>query len=196
MSLRKIALLFAGPAGSGKDTSAKVLVDRLHFHRYAIADQLKDIVSEITRVPRDYFDDVSRKDAKLPDLGESPRDLCIRIGTVTLRKHFGDSVFVDSLVRRMTEDRIVVTDVRFQSDYENLRAGLEAKGYKVRLIQLVPVEHDGMTSWTTDASVHDVHTDITHYDALVESRHGLIGDLESRVMHYVMTEFLEDLVDV
>jgi hypothetical protein len=190
MSLRKFAVLFAGPAGSGKDTSAKVLVDRLHFKRYAIADQLKDIISEITRVPRDYFDDLSRKDTRLPEFGESPRDLCIRIGTGTLRKHLGDSIFVHSLVRRITEDRVVVTDIRFQSDYECLRTGLEAKGYKVRLIQLVPVEHDGMTSWTTDASVHDVRSDITHYDALVESRRGQIGDLESRVMHYVTTDVL------
>jgi len=195
MISRRIALLLSGPAGSGKDTCANVLVNRLQFKRYAIADTLKDIVSEITRVPRDYFDDTSKKDVELEVYRESPRDLCIRIGTGTLRRYFGDLVFVDAMARHIEEDRIVVTDVRFDSDQRHLREVLSGRGYKVRCVNLVPVEHDGMTSWTPSASVHDIKSTLEHFDTQIESRHGLIGDLESRIMHYVMTEFLVELVD-
>lgn len=192
---RRIAILLSGPAGSGKDTCASALVNRLQFKRYAIADTLKDIVSEITRVPRDYFDDITKKDVELEVYRESPRDLCIRIGTGVLRHYFGELVFVGAMARRIEEDRIVVTDVRFNSDQRHLREVLSSRGYKVRCVNLVPVAHDGMTSWTPSASVHDVKGTLEHFDTHIESRHGLIGDLESQIMHYVMTEFLEELVD-
>jgi hypothetical protein len=62
-SMKIIAL--SGWAHSGKDTCAQFLIDNHGFTRLAFADVLKDMTAEAYNVSRDWFDDVTKKEAPL-----------------------------------------------------------------------------------------------------------------------------------
>jgi hypothetical protein len=64
----------SGWKGSGKDTAAKILVDKFGFKRVSFADALKDIVAEQYGLSRASLDDQSVKEVPILGLPVAPKD--------------------------------------------------------------------------------------------------------------------------
>ena len=197
--MNRIAVLFSGVAGSGKDTCAAALGDRFGFRRFAIADSLKDVThdlasffSEIFHEPfgrhRHFYDDIDLKDSKcFRAIDKTPRELCIQVGTNILRYHLGDEIFVRGLVNQViisSTERVVVTDCRFQSDLDFIRAQLESNGFRCLHLHLDMRDH--MTV------VPDVGSDYSRDPSVlrVESIKGQADKLVAEVLDIVETRLL------
>jgi hypothetical protein len=60
--------------GSGKDTVAKILVEKYGFTRLAFADVLKDMVAEQYGIDRESLDDPSRKESPILSMPVETKD--------------------------------------------------------------------------------------------------------------------------
>lgn len=101
---RSLRLLLVGRAGSGKDETARYLVERYGFRRYAFADKLKEIV-------RDLWPEAF-KEAK-------PRTLLQAVGQCL--RQVDPDVWVNYLLRCIEAERplrAVVTDCRYRNELE------------------------------------------------------------------------------
>lgn len=120
---------FCGRAGSGKDSAAAVLV-AAGWTRVAFADGVKEMAYDIDPVVRNkvgtpmplagLVDVVGWDRAKeLPDV----RRFLQRLGTEGVRRHLGDSVWVDLAAEKIDAvgGPVVVTDVRFPNEVEMVR---------------------------------------------------------------------------
>lgn len=110
-----------GKKQSGKDTSARLLVERLGFKRIAFADALKDLTAEILDLDPAF---VRSEDFKLfaTDL-RSGREWLQCVG-VAVRDVLGVDTWVNVVRAKMDADpstNWVVTDVRFQNEHDALR---------------------------------------------------------------------------
>jgi hypothetical protein len=112
-----------GPAGAGKNTVAELLIDsdRCTFHTMAFADPLYECVSLITGIGVGGLQQRDVKEAVIPWLGKSPRQMLQSLGTEWGR----DSVHPEIWVRIAMERAIphlavgrgvVITDVRFDNE--------------------------------------------------------------------------------
>jgi hypothetical protein len=116
-----------GYAQSGKDTVAKILVERYGYIRVAFADRIKDLLFEMnpivgyTDAPV-YLRDVVERDGweKAKSYGEIRRYLQ-NLG-VGARNIFGEQFWIDQAVRQLDPDNnYVITDVRFTNEADMLR---------------------------------------------------------------------------
>ena len=114
-------LLFSGFSRAGKDTTAKLLIQRYDYTRFALGDILKEICSEKTGIPIYNFHIDSLKDVKDSENGKSPRDYCIEEGNrlaeedpeylcKLLKKR------IDSFLERHPRKHIVITDIRRKNE--------------------------------------------------------------------------------
>ena len=124
---------FCGPAGSGKDTAATYFCAYHKFKRYAFADRLRRIASLAFDLPTIAFEP-EYKDSRIePITGRSPRELLQLLGTEAFRNVFGDSIWIkllESQIFRETQERICITDVRFQNELNWL---IDRGGYVIRV---------------------------------------------------------------
>jgi predicted kinase len=124
-----------GLAGSGKDTAAAILCRRHGFAAVAFADPLYAAVSEITGLPLAKLKDRVAKEAALPWLGKSPRELLQTLGTEWGRQMVRDDIWIKIAMRRASEHErsgrhVAITDVRFENEAEAIR---HAGGYVWRI---------------------------------------------------------------
>lgn len=146
----------SGLIGSGKDTVADYLVNYHGFRRESFASTLKDAVAAVfgwdrmmlegrTRSSREWREQVDTWWAKrldMPDL--TPRWVLQYWGTDVLRDHFHNQLWVASLENklRLSQDNIVISDVRFPNEVAAIR---NSGG------QLVCVERGPKPQWYQDA---------------------------------------------
>lgn len=118
-----------GKKQSGKDTSAKLLVEKLGFKRIAFADALKDLTAQILDERPSIMRSEAFKNTTTyletawgPDQQLSGREWLQRIG-VAVRDVLGVDTWVNVVVNKMedeSETHWVVTDVRFQNEFDAL----------------------------------------------------------------------------
>lgn len=140
---------FAGKAGVGKDTAARVLIKRFGFERVALADPIKRMCKELFQFTDDQLwgpsERRSEPDSRYPREGLeclTSREACQIVGTEVARRCYPDS-WVEYLLRMYdllskggyrysaTEGLtpfdgypctdVVVTDVRFVNEIRKLR---------------------------------------------------------------------------
>jgi cytidylate kinase len=63
----------SGWKGSGKDTAAKILVEKYGFRRVAFADVLKDMVADQYGIVRSHCDDPAFKEKPIMSMPASPK---------------------------------------------------------------------------------------------------------------------------
>lgn len=155
----------SGKMRSGKDTVAEFLVDEFGFQRFAFADRLKELASELFGV---------RPDVK-------NRDLLVRLGRKMC--DVDREVWVNYVLARIPEeDAVVISDVRFPYEHEALReAGfyLVRIGcpYEQRLERLRRTEGPGGETLMSDTS-ETALDDCDDWDYILDGGIGLISLLE------------------
>lgn len=112
-----------GAAGAGKDTVASLLGGKIT----AFADPLYECVSLMTGIPVDRLRDRAVKEAVIPWIGKSPRQLLQTLGTEWGRRMVSDEIWVRSLFERVRPlleagETVIVTDVRFDNEAEAIAA--------------------------------------------------------------------------
>jgi len=153
--------LFSGPAGSGKDTSCNIfkkLLTKYNVATFAFGDSLKLIVQDVSKLylgvdfPVSDMAELEYKERERPEYNmfmdnkKYPlkiRTLLQQIGTNILRKHLDEDIFVDSVLRKMDkffkgsgEKIVIITDLRFENEYEGVRRYCERNGHKMETIYI------------------------------------------------------------
>jgi hypothetical protein len=112
-----------GPAGAGKNTVAELLIDsdRCSFHQMAFADPLYECISVITGISVAGLQKRDVKEAVIPWLGKSPRQMLQSMGTEWGRDSIHPEIWVRIAMERAvphlaTGRGVVVTDVRFDNE--------------------------------------------------------------------------------
>lgn len=109
---------------TGKDTFADLLQNHLGFNRWAFADKLRSICSEMFEIPVDVMLTDGAKDAIDERYGMSPRDILITVGTEGFRK-CNPNIWCDYVINQLKknpEQNHVVTDIRFPNEYHAIKA--------------------------------------------------------------------------
>jgi hypothetical protein len=116
-----------GPAGAGKNTVAELLVDsdRCSFHQMAFADPLYECISAITGISVAGLQKRDVKEAVIPWLGKSPRQMLQSMGTEWGRDSIHPEIWVRIAMERAiphlaTGRSVVVTDVRFDNEAQTI----------------------------------------------------------------------------
>jgi len=112
-----------GPAGAGKNTVAELLIDsdRCTFHQMAFADPLYECVSVITGISVAELQNRDVKEAVIPWLGKSPRQMLQSLGTEWGRDTIHPEIWIRIAMKRAIPHlfvgrSVVVTDVRFDNE--------------------------------------------------------------------------------
>jgi len=120
-----------GFIGSGKGTAGEILAEK-GFIQLSFADSLKDATSAIFGWSRDLLEgdtEISREFRETIDLfwsGKFGKDITPRyilqiMGTEVMRNNLLNSIWVDSLERKLLQhENVVVTDVRFINEIKFL----------------------------------------------------------------------------
>lgn len=109
-----------GPAGSGKSTVAKHLIERYGAVQYTLAAPLK----RIAKVTMGFSDEQlygsqAAKEAVDPRYGFSARQYLQRLGTEGMRGEFGEDVWVDLMLTQIRRDKPILAvcdDCRFLNE--------------------------------------------------------------------------------
>lgn len=138
-------ILLCGWSGSGKDATASVLVKNYGYKRFAFADQLKDIASEIYGFPRDMADTQAGKLNLWPCGFEKKtiRDLLIHVGKVE-RERFGYDIYVNGVIEQLKKlpenSKIVISDLRYPVELAQIKHFARQNEYR---LEIWKIERDG-----------------------------------------------------
>lgn len=109
----------AGKAGAGKDTLATMLALEHDYSITSFASPLKNCVSTLFGVDLHHFYDREIKEAVMPDIGLSPRQI-MQQGADGLRSTFGQDLFIRiwqrTWVQHLPYSRLLVSDVRTREE--------------------------------------------------------------------------------
>lgn len=134
MSGHRIAL--TGLPEAGKSTLASYLVDHHNFEELTFAHYLKQIIVQVFNVEDKYVYDPEFKKVIIPQLNVTGRELMQKIGTELFRHELhkqlpqltltGNSIWIHALVEDIkgysVDTNIVVSDCRFQNEYDILKS--------------------------------------------------------------------------
>lgn len=113
-----------GPAGSGKTTVARYLVEKYGAVRYAFGDPLKEIAGRTLDFSHDQlYGSQEQKEAVDPRYGFSPRWFMQRLGTEGIRSVLGEDFWWKLCLERIFDEKpplAVIDDVRFENEAEGI----------------------------------------------------------------------------
>ena len=122
-----------GFMSSGKGTVGEILAEGMGFVPLSFADSLKNSVSAIfgwdrallegdTKESREFRETVDSFWSKKFSKDITPRYILQQFGTEVCRNNLLDSIWVDSLERKILQhENVVITDVRFNNEIEFLK---------------------------------------------------------------------------
>jgi len=179
----KTIVLLSGWAGSGKDSAATLLIEEMSFQRLAFADLLKEDVSAKSGIPLDFFHDSQEKDKIVPGLDVTPRQLLLAHAHVM--RSLDPDIYSRELVDIISDshhNRFVVSDWRYKSEYEAIRA----QGVTVVRGR---IQRPGLTV-SDDSSEHDL--DDESFDFTIVND-GCVSDLRNALKAAVRPYFTSTL---
>jgi hypothetical protein len=169
-----------GYAQSGKDSVAKILVEKHGFIRVAFADRIRDFVFDADpmytlvgnepRYLRSFVESVGWEEAKKhPEV----RRLLQNIG-VAARNIFGEQFWIDQAMRQLDpENDYVITDVRFVNEANTLQQmGEWVEGATVELWRIKRAGTDAINSHVSEKEMDGYKVD------KILSNSGTLEDLE------------------
>jgi hypothetical protein len=179
-----------GYAQSGKDTVAKVLIEKYGYTRIAFADKIREylyemnpIIDNVAGEPIFLKELIKRDDWEVAKKSPHVRRALQNAG-VAARKVFGDTFWIyQALSDVRPQDKTVVTDVRFKN---------EADWIKDFGGQIWRVERDGVAAINNHISENEMDTypvDFTIFN------NGTLEELESIVTARAVNLLHEQQVD-
>lgn len=162
-----------GYKGHGKDTAAKAFITR-NYRQDMFAYSLKEACKLIFNLTDEEINDRVLKEQKLdrwPYL--SPRQILQFVGTDMFRGAF-PGVWVNSLMGRIVDDKVVVTDVRFPDE----AVALKERGAK--LIRIVRPELVPSDPHESERYIMEIPVDVEIIN------NGTVEDLHRQVNHIAL----------
>lgn len=166
-----------GPKGSGKDTVADMLVERMDKTvKRSLAEPLYRMVAEMTGVGVEDLENVERKETPIRLLDLTPRYLLQTLGTEWGRNILGNDIWIRVLDRALEWDRdigrraVVVSDVRFANE----AAWVRDTGVLVHIVRDATA-YDQDDSHVSEAGVVRTEDDFVLFNT------GSLDDLRSAV---------------
>ena len=103
----------------GKDTVAGIILE--HDNTYTLlsfAEPIKQALSIIHVIPKEYFDDPNKKEKPLSEWNNlTPRSLAQWLGTDIYRNQFDQNVWLRNMKLRIGElKNVIITDIRFDNE--------------------------------------------------------------------------------
>lgn len=135
-----------GKKGAGKDTLADYMVNHDGFRKLAFANSLKMICQKLFLLTDEQLNDAILKERIDSRWGYSPRQLLQKVGTDWCRDEIGQDFWIRRMKEEIndgTKDKVVITDVRFENEYEFVKEN----GGVIILI-------DGRTNDVTETAQH------------------------------------------
>lgn len=172
---KKILILLAGKANSGKDTAALHLVNNHSFTKFAFADALKDFVAEKYQIDKGLLYSQEGKKQEYENTGKTLRDLLIEEGLAhrTIDPDYWIKI-VSQRIQKAGSDRVVISDFRFPNEYNTLLHEL-SETFKLKTVcifrengaeQIEDVSETSLSDfkfdkvWFNDRTVYDLSKSI------------------------------------
>lgn len=113
-----------GKAQSGKDTLAGYLCSQYGFARIAYADPLKMAAQDMFGLTHDQTWKDELKEVVIPYWNKTPRQIFQLLGTEASKPVFGDDIWTKRwyLSYMQASQPVVVTDVRFDVEYQQIKS--------------------------------------------------------------------------
>lgn len=138
----RIIIVLTGKAGAGKDTFADMLCEEGDYTQLSLAFPLKLAASVITDCPISRFEDPARKNDRIPLIPQHTiRTFLQWLGTDICRNQLRDDLWAHLLIQRARRilvagnTNIVITDCRFENEYNTVRAAFHK--HIVALVEIV-----------------------------------------------------------
>lgn len=116
--MRPAVIGIAGPARSGKDTICTFVITAVGGYRYSMADPIRAMLSVGVGIDMTdpYWQD--RKEAAIPALGRSPREMMQTLGTEWGRMMVSPEIWLLQAQARLLDfgPGMVVPDIRFPNE--------------------------------------------------------------------------------
>ena len=168
-----------GHAGVGKDTVSEYLhCNYLNVYGESFAGPLKDCCAEAFGIDRELFDDPELKNEVIPYWGVTPRMMAQFVGTELFRNrvgllldspvnHAGENFWIKRLAGRLSGelneyengyvpgDCVVITDVRFQNEYDFIVAN---DGIVIHLTRPGFSGDVGIPNHSSESGIANFHT--------------------------------------
>lgn len=201
--MTNIIFIFCGLAGSGKDTSynffKKILQQKYPdytIQNYAFGNSLKEIVSDVTelytgeRFPVSNMESLEYKEKSHPEYNilvaneQQPlviRTLLQQIGTNILRKHLGDDIFADCVVKKIKQQFkhhnqiAIITDLRFPNEYKCVERYCDERDLKFYTIYI-----ERQQKLTSHTHVSESFYDLLQKDFIIQNN-GTLDDLYKKL---------------
>ena len=113
-----------GKARSGKDTTAYILEQEHRFARHSFAFSLKQACKNIFGLSESQVNGALKEEYD-SYWEKSPRQIMQLVGTECLRVNFGETIWLQSLEKRVNlnpeQEFVVVSDVRFDNEAKWIR---------------------------------------------------------------------------
>lgn len=152
-------------AHSGKDTIARELQDNFGFEIISIGSPLKDASSDLTGIPRDWFDRDDKKEEIVPEWGMSPRRIAQFMGAEFAENLIHPNFLVkrmDQIIRNKLDEGIsvVIPDIRRDYQAEWISQGFQNGSVWFLDRPDAPKVEDHVTEQMSyDPTIHDRYVD-------------------------------------
>lgn len=162
----------SGKARAGKDTAARIMVEKYGFTQLSFAAPLKDMAASVTGVDRVVFDHPELKEKPLKILGDrTPRQVLEIFGIAGRDIH--PDFWVDKAFKQIGDSgRYVFSDMRFSNEAS---AVLKHAGWTVR-IERDATDNDALQS----KHVSNLALDNVSFDFRVKNN-GSLTDFEEQI---------------
>lgn len=151
----------AAKAQSGKTTVANLLQKGALYTHVSFAEPIRQFVSELTGISRADLEDAKIKEAVIPWIGKSPRQLMQTLGTEWGRQQVHEDFWIRRAMAEVErieygEGRAVISDVRFDNEAQAIRDHGGVVLHLVRPDALVVASHaseSGVTKQPGDYTI-------------------------------------------
>ncbi len=127
-------ILLVGNKRTGKDTSAAIIQELTGYQRIALADPIKEIVSQITGLTREELEEL-KEDDKFKLNGKTIRQILQDVGQGMKKLFNSEYIWTSIAYRKIKNSDAIISDVRLQSEIDFFEEALHGQVITIKLIR-------------------------------------------------------------